>query len=520
MVGENLQQFQTPLLDALGKCIQDGHAAFYTPGHKRGMGIDGRLRELLGEKLFFADLSELSELDNLAAPSGAIASSQCLAAAAFGANYTFFLVNGSTCGIVAAIMATCNPGDKIILPRHIHASVISGLIMTGAVPIFIQSQYDTQFGIPYGITVSDLALTLSQHPDAKAVMVVYPSYEGLCGDIRGFAELTHSYGIPLLVDEAHGSHFCFHPQLPISALAGGADLSVQSIHKTLGAMTQGSMLHGKGDLIDLNRLQKTLRMVQSTSPSYILMAGLDAARYQMATMGLELMERALSLANFAREQIAKIPGLLVLETPVDSIDDAVQKPELNTNLNPKSKIQNPKSKIQIDPTRLTVIVSPLGITGFTADDFLETKYGVRCEFSSLHYLTFIITFGNTPADIEKLITGLTALTNLPTSEKDTYLLNSINTKVLTKNFTSINQQLVITPRDAFFAATETIEIIQVCDRICAETICPYPPGIPILLPGEFITAEALEYLQTVKSLGGSITGCADPSLQTLQVVKQ
>ncbi|MEO0968612.1 MAG: aminotransferase class I/II-fold pyridoxal phosphate-dependent enzyme, partial [Cyanobacteria bacterium J06639_18] len=310
-----LSQTKTPLLDTLWEYANKPHAPFYTPGHKLGKGISSQLKEYFGQAVFKADLPELTDLDNLFAPGGVIQEAQQLAAEAFGASHTWFLVNGSTCGIEAAILANCNQGDKIILPRNVHSSVISGLILSGAIPIFIQPEYDPVLDIAHGVTPHSVEVALKQHPDAKAVMVVYPTYYGTCGDITAIANLTHKYNVPLLVDEAHGAHFAFHPELPISALAAGADLSVQSIHKTLGAMTQASMLHVRGNKIDIERISRSLQLVQSTSPNYLLMASLDAARQQMAVDGKELMSRTLQLAREARSRISKIPGLSVLEKP-------------------------------------------------------------------------------------------------------------------------------------------------------------------------------------------------------------
>ena len=306
-------QAKTPLLDALRECANKHHAPFYTPGHKRGQGISQRLADCFGSAVFKADLPELAELDNLFAPQGVIQEAQELAAAAFGAEHTWFLVNGSTCGIEAAILATCAPGDKIILPRNVHQSAIAALILSGAVPIFVTPEYDSVLDIAHSITPSSVATALKQHPDAKAVMMVYPTYYGVCGDVSAIAQLAHQHGIPLLVDEAHGPHFAFHPDLPNSAMAAGADLTVQSIHKVLGAMTQASMLHVQGSWIDTERLSQSLQLLQSTSPSYLLLASLDAARQQMALQGEQLMSHTLQLADIARIRISQIPGLSVLE---------------------------------------------------------------------------------------------------------------------------------------------------------------------------------------------------------------
>ncbi|BAY14616.1 Orn/Lys/Arg decarboxylase [Anabaenopsis circularis NIES-21] len=480
-------QYQTPLLDALKACTIKPHAPFYTPGHKRGQGISPVLADFLGEKLFRADLTELAELDSLFSPQGVIQAAQTLAAEVFGAAQTWFLVNGSTCGIEAAILATCGVGDKIILQRNVHSSAIAGLILSGAIPIFINPEYDPVFDIAHSITPNTLESALQQHPDAKAVLTVYPTYYGVCGDLGAIANITHQYNIPLLVDEAHGAHFAFHSELPTPALAAGADLTVQSIHKVLGAMTQASMLHIQGQRIDRDRISKALQLVQSTSPSYILLASLDAARQQMALNGEQLMSRTLQLADIARSQISQIPGLSILS------------PKLSPGFR------------ELDRTRLTVNVTNLGLTGFEAEEILDEELGVTAEFASLQNLTFIISLGNTASDIEQLVQGFKIL-----AQK--YRRNRVIVKG--QNFVHNWEYAVqISPRQAFFAASETLPIEQTGDRICAEIVCPYPPGIPVLMPGEVITTAALAYLQQIQTMGGIISGCADSSLQTLKVVQ-
>ncbi|MEA5577435.1 aminotransferase class I/II-fold pyridoxal phosphate-dependent enzyme [Anabaena sp. UHCC 0451] len=485
-----LNQNQTPLIDALKASISRPHAPFYTPGHKRGAGISPILTDLLGKDVFRADLTELAELDNLFTPESAILTAQELAAEAFSAEKTWFLINGSTCGIEAAIIATCGTNDKIILPRNVHSSVISGLILSGAIPIFINPEYDEDLDIAHSITPEDLKTTLAKHPDAKAVLTVYPTYDGVCGDLKSIAQITHQYNIPLLVDEAHGAHFAFHNNLPTSALTAGADLTIQSIHKTLGAMTQASMLHIQGNRINIDRLNKALQLVQSTSPSFILLASLDAARQQMAINGEKLMSQTLHLAEIATVKISQIPGLSVLEIP----------PTIKKG-----------GFFDLDQTRLTVNVSELGLTGFAAEDMLN-EMGVTPEFSSLQNLTFIISLGNKKSDIEVLVQGLKKLPQIP-QLKGQYKICKY------RNDAMIDNILCISPREAFFANSETIPSEKTVDRICAENVCPYPPGIPVLMPGEIIKKPALEYLQQIQSLGGFISGCVDSSLQTLKVVK-
>lgn len=484
-------QATTPLLDAIKSYVEDYHAAFYTPGHKQGRGVAESLADLLGSQVFKADLTELANLDNLAAPEGVIKEAQVLAAEAFGASESWFLVNGSTAGIIAAILATCGDGEKIILPRNVHKSAISGLILVGAIPVFVQPEYDRILDIAHSITPEAVAHALQEHPDAKAVMMVYPTYYGVCGDVEAIANLAHQYNIPLLVDEAHGPHFAFHPDLPPAALTKGADLTVQSIHKVLSGLTQASILHVQGERIDRDRITKTLQLLQSSSPSYLLLSSLDAARQQMAVSGKELMTHTLQLADLARKEISKIPQLSVLE------------------LYPSPGFVN------LDRTRLTVTVSELGLTGFAAEDLLAQQ-GVLAEFSSEKHLTFIITLGNSQADIEKLVQSFQKLAQEHQQEKS--LANfSKSMYYLSLYFDKKTPKL--SPRQAFFAATETLPIKRAVARICAEIICPYPPGIPVLMPGEVITPDALEYLLNMQAIGSEITGCVDATLKTLKVVK-
>jgi arginine decarboxylase len=483
-------QLSTPLIDALLDKIEQKTVPFYTPGHKRGRGTSERIKNLLGERVFQFDLPDLPGL-SLFEGEGAIADAQKLAAEAFKADRTWFLANGSTCGIVAAIMATCNPGDKIILPRNIHQSAIAGLILSGARPVFVMPEYDPLLDLSHSLTPDAIEQALTQHPDAKAVMVVYPTYHGVCGDIEAIARCVHQHNIPLLVDEAHGAHFAFHRDLPTPALAAGADLVVQSTHKLLSAMTQASMLHLQGSRVAATKLNKALQLLQSSSPSNLLLASLDAARQQMATQGEMLMERTIKLAETARSRIEQIPYLSVLK-PEQAITPGFH---------------------ALDPTRLTVTVAGLGIDGFTADEIFDQKLGVTAELPTLQHLTFIITLGNTQKDIDRLVSAFEQLSK--EFRKEERIHNTISTP---QSPIPNPQSPFLSPRDAFFSLTETVSIEDAIDRISAETICPYPPGIPILLPGEKITADAIACLQKILKVGGFLSGCADKSLQTLQVI--
>ncbi len=486
-------QSQTPLLSALQAGGQRPHAAFYAPGHRRGQGASARLRELLGSAALASDLPELPELDNLFAPEGVILAAQELAAVAFGADRTFFLANGSTCGIEAAILATCGPGDKIIVPRNAHRSVIAGLVLAGAMPIFVSPECG--LGLALGVKVEHIAAALAHHPDTRAILLVSPTYHGVCSEVGAIAALAHHHGIPLVVDEAHGPHFAFHPDLPTPALALGADLVVQSTHKVLGALSQAAMLHVRGARIDLPRLQGALQLTQSSSPSALLLASLDAARHQMATEGIERLEPAIALSLHLRSELASISGLGVIE---------------------KSAIAAFSSVSDLDVTRLTVDVSGLGLTGLEADEILHGDLGVTVELPEMQHLTLIVSLGNTAEDGQRCSAGFRALAErLP---PQTAAANSAPQFSLLENAEPVFALPAVSPRQAFFTETETVTAENAVGRISAETISAYPPGIPALVAGEVIGERAIAHLADVKRQGGYLTGGSDATLKTLRIL--
>ncbi len=480
-------QQQAPLWQALCDKAQAAHVAFHTPGHKRGRGLPASILQHLGGSLGAVDLPELPDLDNLFAPEAVIQEAQTLAAQLFGAEQTWFLTNGSTCGILAALLAVCGPGDHIIVPRNLHTSVISGLVLSGATPIFIQPTLDQHLNLAHSLCIQDIQIALQNFPKPKAIFLVYPTYEGICGDISALTACAHDHGIPLIVDEAHGPHFAFHPQLPPSALAAGADLTVQSTHKMLGALTQAAMLHVQGNLIDRQRLSQTLQLVQSTSPNYLLLASLDAARYQMAHAGPEIMQWILALADRAYSQLQSLPDYSQWE-PIGTSPGCMA----------------------LDQTRLTLPTHLFGAHGYALDQTLIDTYGVTAELVTPDHLTFLMTLGNTMADIDQLILAL----------RDLYQPNSQPSHPPYPNAKPPISLPVLSPRDAYWHPSERVHVIEAVDRISTESICPYPPGIPTLLPGERIQAQDLNWLLQIKQSGGVITGCSDPSLKTLKVVRE
>lgn len=472
----------TPIITQLQKLSQRPHARFYCPGHKGGKGADIALIDLLGGRALDVDLPELPELDNLFAPEGVIKEAQELTAPVFGADNSWFLINGSTCGIIASILATCGEGDKIVLPRNVHQSAIFGLILSGAIPIFVNPEYDSNFNLCYGISPQQITKVLKENHDIKAVLIVSPTYEGICSNISEIAKITHQYNIPLLVDEAHGAHLHFHDDLPSSALSGGADVVIQSTHKVLGALTQASMIHLQGNLVKKERISEVLRLLQSSSPNYLLLASLDAVRQQMAREGRELLTKTIDLAKLARNELKKLDYLQVFQRP-----------------SPQNNF------FDLDITRLTINVNKLSLNGYEIDDIFHQQLGVSCEFPTATNLTFIISIGNTEKDIKMLINACQQIAIYQTNQSKNYLIPY-----------SPLSDFKMSPRQAFWATKTSVNFADSINHICAETICPYPPGIPLLMPGEVITAEIVDYLTFLPQWGATVTGADHNSIQIVK----
>lgn len=509
----------TPLVTALAAAAQRPSVSFHTPGHKGGAGTPAELVALLGTAALGADLPELPGLDNLFAPDGPILAAQTLAAHAFGADYSFFLANGSTCGLEAALLATCGPGDRVVVPRNVHRSVLAGLVLCGAAPVYVEPVIHQAWDLAWGMSVAAMATTLAQVADIRAVVMVSPNYQGICGDVQGMAAIAHRYGIPLIVDAAHGAHLGFHPDLPPAALTQGADIVVQSTHKTLAALTQGAMLHGQGQRVDRDRLQRALALTQSTSPNYLVLASLDGARAQMACEGRALLERTLALVQGVRSQLQRSSPLTVLTLPP----------------------QTPG--FTLDPSRLVVDVSALGLTGFAADEYLHTHQGITVELPTLRQVTGIFTHGTTAGDGARLQEGLRQLVqhSAPGGTPDPSMPEAGISGVLYREGVGVEQRgtggLVddpwrqqgngrrpyavppLTPREAFFAPHYTLPLAAAAGQISVDSLCPYPPGIPVVLPGERISEQAIAHLQSIHHAGGTLTGFQGDHTLGVRVVR-
>jgi arginine decarboxylase len=489
-VGKMLIQGQTPLFNGLRKHAQKNPIQFHIPGHKKGKGMDPEFRWFMGKNALSIDLINIEPLDDLHQPKGIIKQAQELAAEAFGADHTIFSVQGTSGVIMTMIMAVCNPGDKIIVPRNVHKSIMSGIVLSGATPIFLHPEIDPVFGISHGITPQAVEKALEQHPDAKAVLVINPTYFGIAGDLKSIVQVAHARGVPVLVDEAHGSHVHFHPKLPLSAMQAGADMAASSMHKLGGSLTQSSLLNIQGNLVSIQRVQAIYSMLTTTSTSYLLLASLDVARKRLVTSGKTLLDQTIQLANEARAQINKINHLYCIGREI-----------IGTN-----------GAFAHDPTKLVISVKDLGITGYEAEKWLRDRYNIEVELSDLYNIVCIITPSDTKEDLQILVY---ALEELAVGAED-----QGNRKSRPKMQLPKIPVLAVTPRDAFYAPTEMIPAEQSVGRIIAEFVMVYPPGIPIFIPGEIISEENLSYAKKNMEAGLPVQGFEDPTLQTIRVIKE
>ncbi|MFT8320325.1 MAG: aminotransferase class I/II-fold pyridoxal phosphate-dependent enzyme [Bacillus sp. (in: firmicutes)] len=484
-----MSQHETPLYHGLLEHAKKDPVQFHIPGHKKGNGMDPEFRNFIGENALSIDLINIGPLDDLHQPKGIIKQAQILAAEAFGADYTFFSVQGTSGAIMTMIMSVCGPGDKIIVPRNVHKSIMSAIIFAGAIPVFIHPEIDKNLGISHGITIESVQHALELHPDAKGLLVINPTYFGISADLKKIVELAHSYDIPVLVDEAHGVHIHFHDELPLSAMQAGADIAATSVHKLGGSMTQSSILNVRGKLVNHKRVQTILSMLTTTSTSYLLLASLDVARKRLATEGKQLLDQTIALAQSIRQQINDIDHLYCVGAEI-----------VESNI-----------AYDYDPTKLIISVKDLSISGHDAEEWLRRHYKIEVEMSDLYNVLCIITPGDTEKEATILIKALKEL-----SEKYHYQAGRVEAKVMLPNI----PVLALTPRDAFYSETELVNFDDSVGRVIAEFIMVYPPGIPIFIPGEIITEDNLEYIKRNMEAGLPVQGPEDYDFKKLRVIKE
>ena len=478
-----LDQKRAPIYEALQRFRQMRVVPFDVPGHKRGRG-NAELTDFLGQQCVGIDVNSMKPLDNLCHPISVIREAELLAADAFGAAHAFLMVGGTTSSVQSMVLSTCKRGDKIILPRNVHRSVINALVLCGAIPVYVNPEVDHRLGISLGMKRSQVERAIQEHPDAVAVLVNNPTYYGICSDLRAIVKMAHAAGMYCLADEAHGTHFYFGENMPTPAMAAGADMAAVSMHKSGGSLTQSSFLL-LGKQMNPGYVRQIINLTQTTSGSYLLMSSLDISRRNLALRGKEVFRKAVEMAEYARDEINEIGGY-----------DAFGKELINGD-----------SIFDFDPTKLSVHTRDIGLAGIEVYDLLRDEYDIQIEFGDIGNILAYLSIGDRPQDLERLVSALAEIRRR--FHKDPAgLLNQ----------EYIDPEVVASPQEAFYAAKKSYPIRETEGMVSSEFVMCYPPGIPILAPGERITRDILDYIQYAKEKGCSMTGPQDPDILQLNVL--
>lgn len=475
-----MNQHLTPLASALFKESHSLTISFDVPGHK---GTSDCLRSFFGQRCLNLDKNSRSTIDNLISPSSVIKQAELLAAEAFNAKYAFFMVGGTTSCIQSMIMSICKPGDSIILPRNVHASILNGIILAGAIPLYLRPEISDKFGISLGVTINEVERVILENPQAKAILLNNPTYYGICSDLKRITEIAHQYGLKVLVDEAHGSHFYFNKRLPVSAMHCGADMSAVSMHKTGGSLTQSSLLLIGND-VDVDYVKEIINLSLTTSSSYLLTASLDIARSFMATKGAPLLDNLINRVNEVRKKINNYTCFCAF----------------NKNNLPFESVY------AYDSTKLSINTSNSGYAGIEIYNDLLRKNHIQLEFGDISNILALPTIFQPKKDLNIL---LKALAKIKISTPHSSLVK----------FEYLHPIVKTSPREAFFSKKTVVPIEESEDMICGEFIMCYPPGVPILAPGELITRQAIELIQYSSQKGCNLTGISDPSVKSIKVIK-
>lgn len=478
-----MNQNDAPLEEAMIAHRLNRVVPFDVPGHKGGRG-NKELTDFLGINCLKADVNSMKPLDNLCHPVSVIKEAQELAAEAFHAEHAFFMVTGTTGAVQAMIMTTCKAGEKIIMPRNVHRSAINALVVNGAIPIYVNPGVNKRLGIPLGMGVEDVKKAILENPDAKAVLVNNPTYYGICSNLREIVKLAHEHGMKVLVDEAHGTHFYFGENMPVSAMNAGADMAAVSMHKTGGSLTQSSLLLCGKD-INADYVRQIINLTQTTSGSYLLMASLDIARKNLSINGRELFAKTVKFAEYAREEINKLGGYYAFG---DELCDG-------------------DAFFAFDKTKLSVHTRDIGLAGIEVYDILRDEYGIQIEFGDLGNILAIISAGDRALEIERLISSLSEIKRLYSKDKAGLFDHEY-----------INPDVTMPPQKAFYGDKKLVPLEESTGKVCGEFVMCYPPGIPILAPGERITDEIIEYIKYAKKKGCSLTGTQDITIENINIV--
>ena len=479
----SMDHTRAPIYEALQRFRQMRVVPFDVPGHKHGRG-NPELTQFLGKQCVGIDVNSMKPLDNLCHPVSVIHEAEMLAADAFGAAHAFLMVGGTTSSVQSMVLSTCKYGDKIILPRNVHRSVINALVLCGAVPVYVNPEVDHRLGISLGMQREQVAKAIEMHPDAVAVLVNNPTYYGICSDLRAIVKMAHDAGMKCLADEAHGTHFYFGNNMPVSAMAAGADMAAVSMHKSGGSLTQSSLLLiGPG--ISEGHVRQIINLTQTTSGSYLLMSSLDISRRNLALRGKEIFAKVVEMADYAREEINAVGGYY-----------AFGKELINGN-----------SIFDFDPTKLSVHTRDIGLAGIEVYDILRDEYDIQIEFGDIGNILAYLSIGDRPQELERLVSALAEI-------RRRYQRGTGG--LLSQEY--IDPEVVMSPQEAFYGKKISMPLKESEGRICSEFVMCYPPGIPILSPGEKITAEILDYIAYAKVKGCSMTGPEDPEIENINVL--
>ena len=477
------RQKRAPIYEALERFKKKRVVPFDVPGHKRGRG-NPELVELLGEKCVGLDVNSMKPLDNLCHPVSVIREAEDLTADAFGAEHAFLMVGGTTSAVQSMILSCCKPGEEIILPRNVHKSAINALVLCGAIPVYVEPKTEPRIGIALGIEADAMEATMKAHPNAKAVLINNPTYYGICCDLVRLTELAHSYNMKMLVDEAHGTHLYFGEGLPIDAMRAGADMAAISMHKSGGSLTQSSILLTNNG-VNADYVRQIVNLTQTTSASYLLLSSLDISRRNLALRGRDSFEKVIRMAEYARTEINAIGGYYAYGT----------------------ELINGTSICGYDVTKLSVYTQAIGLTGIEVYDLLRDEYDIQIEFGDIGNILAYISIGDRMRDIERLVNALADIKRLYEKEQLPMISGDY-----------IQPEVVLSPQEAFYSDKKLVPIRETVGRICAEFIMCYPPGIPILAPGERITSEIVDYILYAKEKGCSLQGTEDIEANSLNVI--
>ena len=485
MKKEFMSQTQAPIYEALERFREMRVVPFDVPGHKHGKG-NPELTAFLGEQCVSIDVNSMKPLDNLCHPVSVIHEAELLAADAFGAEHAFLMVGGTTSSVQSMVLSCCKRGDKIILPRNVHRSVINALVLCGAIPVYVNPEVDRRLGISLGMSRNQIKKAIEANPDAVAVLVNNPTYYGICSDLRAIVKMAHEADMMCLVDEAHGTHFYFGENMPVSAMAAGADMAAVSMHKSGGSLTQSSLLL-IGKNVNAGHVRQIINLTQTTSGSYLLMSSLDISRRNLALRGKSVFRKVVEMAEYAREEINEIGGYYAYG----------------------KELINGDSIFDFDPTKLSIHTRDIGLAGIEVYDILRDEYDIQIEFGDIGNILAYLSIGDRMQELERLVSALAEI-------RRRYIKDSNG--LLGQEY--IDPEVVCSPQEAFYAKKKSIPIDKSAGLVCSEFVMCYPPGIPILAPGERITKEILDYITYAKTKGCSMTGPEDPQIEYINILDE